>query len=56
MKLLIAVKDLPFYKKPIIATWSLAILLLPKVLAERVMVFGYRHGLVLAATKVLSRP
>jgi glycosyltransferase involved in cell wall biosynthesis len=55
MKLLVTVKDLLFYKKPIIATWSLAIVLLPKVLAERVMVSGYRHGLVLAATKVLSR-
>jgi glycosyltransferase involved in cell wall biosynthesis len=55
MKLLATAKNLPFYKKPIIAAWSLVIMLLPKVLAERVVVFGYQHGVVLAATKVLSR-
>ena len=56
MKLLITAKGLPFYKKPIIAAWSLVVALLPKVQAERVVVSGYQHGLVFAATKVLSRP
>jgi glycosyltransferase involved in cell wall biosynthesis len=55
MKLLATARDLPFYKRPIIAAWSVVIMLLPKVLAERVVVFGYQHGVVLAATKVLSR-
>jgi hypothetical protein len=43
MKLLLARRGLPFYKKPIIAAWSLVIMLLPKVLAERVVVLGYQH-------------
>ena len=56
MKLLVTAKGQPFYKKPIIAAWSLVIALLPKAQAEWVVVSGYRHGLVFAATKVLSRP
>jgi glycosyltransferase involved in cell wall biosynthesis len=56
MKLLATAKGLPLYKKPIIAAWSLVIMLLPKLLAERVVVLGYQHGVVLAATRVVSRP
>jgi hypothetical protein len=34
MKLLFTLKTLPLYKKPIIAAWSFAVLLLPKLVAE----------------------
>jgi glycosyltransferase involved in cell wall biosynthesis len=56
MKLLATAKGLLLYKKPVIAAWSLVIMLLPKFLAERVVVLGYQHGVVLAATRVVSRP
>jgi glycosyltransferase involved in cell wall biosynthesis len=55
MKLLFTLKTLPAYKKPIIAAWSFAVLLLPKLVAEPLVVIGYRFGVVLAATRILSR-
>jgi hypothetical protein len=55
IKLLFTLRTLPLYKKPIIAAWSLAVMLLPKSLAEPLVVMGYRYGVVLAATRVLSR-
>jgi hypothetical protein len=55
IKLLFTLRSLPLYKKPIIAAWSLAVMLLPKSLAEPLVVMGYRYGVVLAATRVLSR-
>jgi hypothetical protein len=56
MKLLATAKGLLLYKKPVIAASSLVIMLLPKFLAERVVVLGYQQGVVLAATRVVSRP
>jgi glycosyltransferase involved in cell wall biosynthesis len=56
IKLLLTSKSLSLYKKPIIAGWSFAVMLLPKSLAEPLVVLGYQYGLVLAATRVLSRP
>jgi glycosyltransferase involved in cell wall biosynthesis len=56
LKLLITSKTLLLYKKPIIAGWSLMVMLLPKALADPLVVMGYRYGVVLAATRVLSRP
>jgi glycosyltransferase involved in cell wall biosynthesis len=55
IRLLFTSKTLPLYKKPIIAAWSLAIMLLPNPLAEPLVVMGYRYGVVLAAVRVLSR-
>lgn len=56
IKLLLTSKTLLLYKKPIIAGWSVLVMLLPKSLAEPLVVMGYRFGVVLAATRVLSRP
>jgi hypothetical protein len=56
LKLLITSKTLVLYKKPIIAAWSSVVMLLPRSLAEALVVLGYRFGVVLAATKALSRP
>jgi len=56
MKLLLSSKTLLLYKKPIIAGWSFVVMLLPTSLAQPLVVMGYRFGVVLAATKVLSRP
>jgi len=56
LKLLLQSESLLLYKKPIIAGWSLGVMLLPKSLAQPLVVMGYRFGAVLAATKVLSRP
>jgi glycosyltransferase involved in cell wall biosynthesis len=56
IKLLITSKTLPLYKKTIIAGWSLMVMLLPKALAQPLVAMGYRYGVVLAATRVLSRP
>jgi glycosyltransferase involved in cell wall biosynthesis len=56
IQLLITSKTLLLYKKPIIAAWSLMVMLLPKALADPLVVIGYRYGGVLAAPRVLSRP
>ena len=56
LKLLLTSKTLLLYKKPIIAGWSLVVMLLPKSLAQPLVVMGYQFGVVLAATRVLSRP
>jgi glycosyltransferase involved in cell wall biosynthesis len=54
-KSLLGSKSLSLYKKSIIAVWSLLVMLLPKSLSERLAVVGYQMGLVLAATRILSR-
>ena len=56
LKLLLSSKSLSLYKKPIIAIWSLFVLLLPKSLSEHLAVMGYRMGVVLAATRIVSEP
>ena len=56
LKLLLTSKTLLLYKKPIIAGWSFVVMLLPKSLAQPLVVMGYQFGVVLAATRVLSRP
>jgi glycosyltransferase involved in cell wall biosynthesis len=56
IKLLFTSETLLFYKKPIIAGWSFMVMLLPKSLAQHLVVMGYQFGVVLAATRVLSRP
>jgi Glycosyl transferase family 2 len=56
IKLLLTSKTLLLYKKPIIAAWSLAVMLLPKSLAERLVVMGYQRGVVLAVKKIVARP
>jgi glycosyltransferase involved in cell wall biosynthesis len=56
IKLLLASDTLFFYKKSIIAGWSFMVMLLPKTLAQHLVVIGYQFGGVLAATRVLSRP
>ena len=37
-----------------VAAWSFAVLLLPQLVAETLVVMGYRFGVVLAATRILS--
>jgi glycosyltransferase involved in cell wall biosynthesis len=54
MKLLLSSKSLRPYKKPIIAGWSLAVLFLPKSLAQPVVVKGYQYGAILAVKKISS--
>jgi glycosyltransferase involved in cell wall biosynthesis len=54
MKLLLNSKSLSLYKKPIIAAWSLIVMLLPKSLAQPLVTMGYQHGLVLATTRIDS--
>jgi glycosyltransferase involved in cell wall biosynthesis len=54
MKLLFSSKSLRPYKKPIIAGWSLVVLLLPKALAQPLVVIGYQYGAVLAVKKISS--
>ena len=56
IKLLFASKNLLLYKKPIIAAWSFVVMLLPKSLAQPVIVMGYKFGVVLAAIRRLSLP
>ena len=56
IKLLLVSDTLLFYKKSIIAGWSFMVMLLPKALAQHLVVIGYQFGGVLAATRVLSRP
>jgi hypothetical protein len=52
MKLLLSSKNLPLYKKPIIAGWSLGVMLLPKPVAQCLVVMGYKCGVVVAAPRV----
>jgi hypothetical protein len=54
IKSLFSSKSLRPYKKPIIAGWSLAVMLLPKSLAQPLIVMGYRYGVVLAVKKISS--
>jgi glycosyltransferase involved in cell wall biosynthesis len=56
IKLLLMSDTLLFYKKSLIAGWSFMVMLLPKALAQHLVVIGYQFGGVLAATRVLSRP
>jgi glycosyltransferase involved in cell wall biosynthesis len=56
LKLLLGSKSLSLYKKLVIAVWSLLVMLLPKSLSEHLIVMGYRLGVVLAATRVVSGP
>jgi glycosyltransferase involved in cell wall biosynthesis len=51
LTLLCKSETLPFYKKPIIAGWSFMVMLLPKALAQPLIVMGYQLGVVLAATR-----
>ncbi len=51
LKLLFQSSSLSLYKKPIIAAWSVVVMLLPKLLAEPLVVMGYQNGLVLATKK-----
>jgi glycosyltransferase involved in cell wall biosynthesis len=51
VKLLLSSKNLPFYKKPIIACWSLGVMLLPKSVAESLVVMGYKSGVVVAVRR-----
>ena len=54
LKLLLGSKSLALYKKPIIAAWSLVVMLLPKSVAQPLVVMGYRYGVVLAAARIVS--
>jgi glycosyltransferase involved in cell wall biosynthesis len=54
LKLLLGSKNLSLYKKVVIAVWSFLVLFLPKSLSEHLIVMGYRMGVVLAATRVVS--
>jgi glycosyltransferase involved in cell wall biosynthesis len=54
MKLLLSSKDLALYKKPIIAAWSLVIMLLPKAVVQPLVAMGYRYGGVVAWRRVTS--
>jgi len=54
LKLLFSSKNLRPYKKPIIAGWSLVVMLLPKSLAQPLVVMGYQYGAVLAVKKISS--
>ena len=56
LKLLLCSKNLSLYKKLIITVWSFLVMLLPKSLSEHLTVLGYRKGVVLAATRVVSGP
>jgi glycosyltransferase involved in cell wall biosynthesis len=56
MKLLITSKTLALYKKPIIAGWSLVVMLLPKSLAEPLVVKGYQFGVVLSSHRRSATP
>jgi glycosyltransferase involved in cell wall biosynthesis len=51
IKLLLQASWLSLYKKPIIAVWSLVVMLLPKLLAQPLVAMGYQYGLVLARKK-----
>jgi hypothetical protein len=51
LKSLFQSSSLSLYKKPIIAAWSLVVMLLPKLLAEPLVAMGYQYGLVLATKK-----
>jgi len=48
MKLLFSSKSPSLYKRPIIAGWSLVVMLLPKSVAQPLVVMGYQCGVVLA--------
>jgi glycosyltransferase involved in cell wall biosynthesis len=48
IKLLLSSKSLSLYKKSIIACWSLVVMLLPKSVAQSLVVMGYQGGGVLA--------
>lgn len=54
IKVLLSSKSLPVYKKPIIAGWSLVVMLLPKSVAHLLVVQGYRYGVVLAVKRMVS--
>jgi glycosyltransferase involved in cell wall biosynthesis len=54
MQLLFNSKSLALYKKPIIAAWSLVVMLLPKSVVQPLVVMGYQYGLVLAARRIAS--
>ena len=54
MKLLLGSKSLALYKRPIIAAWSLAVMLLPKAVVQPLVVMGYRYGVVLATKRIIS--
>jgi glycosyltransferase involved in cell wall biosynthesis len=49
MRLLLSSKELALFKKPIIAAWSLLVMLLPKSVVQPLVVMGYQYGVVLAA-------
>jgi hypothetical protein len=54
MKLLLGSKSLLLYKKPIIAGWSLLVMLLPKSVAQHLVVMGYKCGVVLAVKRIVT--
>ena len=54
MKHLLSSKDLPLYKKTIIAAWSLLVMLLPKAVAQPFVAIGYEYGGVLAWRRTTS--
>jgi glycosyltransferase involved in cell wall biosynthesis len=54
MKLLLSSKSLSLYKKPIIAAWSLLVMLLPKSVAQSLIVLGYQCGVVVAVRRIGS--
>ncbi|HTD15097.1 MAG TPA: glycosyltransferase [Chthoniobacterales bacterium] len=56
LKLLLTAKTLSLYKKPIIAGWSFVVMLLPKSLAQPLVVMGYQFGVILAAKRIVARP
>jgi glycosyltransferase involved in cell wall biosynthesis len=49
--LLLKSETLLLYKKPIIAGWSFVVMLLPKALAQPLIVMGYQFGVVLNASR-----
>jgi hypothetical protein len=55
MRLLLHAKGLALYKKPIIAAWSLLIMLLPKSVVQPLVVMGYQCGTVLAVAAFGAR-
>jgi glycosyltransferase involved in cell wall biosynthesis len=54
LKLLLSATYLALYKKLIIAAWSLMVMLLPKSVAQPLVVMGYQRGLIIAAARIAS--
>ena len=54
MRLLLSSRSLPRYKKSIIGCWSLVVMLLPKSVAQSLIVLGYQCGVVVAVRRMGS--